>query len=89
MANPNTAMNISRHERRVLNVLALGGRITLIRDDDGKTLDIECFTREGWVMTDCTFDMFKRLRAKKAISSVRSGPYRISRLGLEMLRVGT
>lgn len=79
-------MNISRHERRVLNVLALGGRIILIRDDDGRALDSECYSREGWLLSDCTLDMFKRLRAKKVISSTGSGPYRITRLGLEMLR---
>ncbi|CAN7282753.1 MULTISPECIES: YjhX family toxin [unclassified Devosia] len=80
-------MNISRLERRVLGVLALGGRICLIRDDDGRTTDIECYTREGWVMTDCTLDMFKSMRSKKVISSTRGGPYRITRQGLEMLRV--
>lgn len=79
-------MNISRKERRVLNVLALGGRIMLLRDDDGKTIEIECFTREGWLMTDCTLDMFKSLRSKRAIASRGSGPYQISRMGLEALR---
>jgi uncharacterized protein YjhX (UPF0386 family) len=80
-------MNVSRRERRVLNVLALGGRIQLLRDDEGRTIEIECYTREGWLMTDCTHDMFKSMRAKKVISSVRSGPYRITKHGLEMLRV--
>ncbi|MBO9587958.1 YjhX family toxin [Devosia sp.] len=80
-------MNVSRQERRVLGVLALGGRICLIRDDEGKTIDIECYTREGWVMTDCTLDMFKSMRSKKVISSVRGGPYRITKHGLETLRV--
>ena len=79
-------MNISRRERRILSVLALGGRICLIRDDDGRTTDIECYTREGWVMSDCTLDIFKSMRSKKAISSVRGGPYQITRHGLEMLR---
>ena len=79
-------MNISRRERRVLGVLALGGRICLIRDDDGRTIDIECYTREGWIMSDCTLDMFKSMRSKKVIASVRGGPYHITRQGLEMLR---
>lgn len=81
-----TAMNISRRERRVLSVLAIGGRIALLRDDSDKTFAIECYSREGWLMSDCTFDMFKSLRSKKAISSTNGGAYRISRLGLELLR---
>lgn len=81
-----TIMNISRIERRVLGVLALGGRINPVRDDEGRTIDIECYTREGWLMSDCTLDLFKRLRSKKVIASKRGGPYRITREGLEMLR---
>jgi uncharacterized protein YjhX (UPF0386 family) len=80
-------MNISRHERRVLNVLAIGGRIVLLRDDAGRISAIECYSREGWLMRDCTLELFKSLRAKKAIHSTQSGPYRISRLGLELLRL--
>lgn len=79
-------MNISRRERRVMNALALGGRILLIRDDDGKPIDTECYTREGWILSDCTFVMFKSLRAKKFVASQNSGPYRITRLGLLTLR---
>lgn len=79
-------MNVSRHERRVLNVLALGGRIIVIRDDEGRPIDSECYSREGWLMSDCNFDMFKRLRAKKVIASIGSGPYRITKQGLQMLR---
>ncbi|WP_323014969.1 YjhX family toxin [Devosia sp.] len=79
-------MNISRPERRVLNALALGGRILLLRDDDARIIDIECYTREGWVMRDCSLDMFKRLRARKLVASSGGGPYRITRLGLEALR---
>lgn len=79
-------MNISRLERRVLNALALGGRILLLRDDDARVIDIECYTREGWVMSDCSLDMFKRLRARKLVASSGGGPYRITRLGLEALR---
>lgn len=79
-------MNISRIERRVLGVLALGGRINPIRDEADRIIDIECYSREGWLMSECTFDLFKRLRAKKVIASKRSGPYRITREGLELLR---
>lgn len=81
-----TPMNISRLERRVMNALALGGRILLIRDDDGTAIDVECYTREGWILSDCTFAMFKSLRAKKFVASQNSGPYRITRHGLLLLR---
>lgn len=79
-------MNISRFERRVLNALALGGHITILRDDNGRAIDIECYSREGWLLSDCTFDLFKRLRAKKVIASKHGQAYRITRTGLLLLR---
>jgi uncharacterized protein YjhX (UPF0386 family) len=34
----------------------------------------------------CTLDLFKALRQKGLIASSNSGPYRITRLGLEAVR---
>jgi len=70
----------------VLNALALGGHILILHDDDARVIDIECYTREGWVMSDCSLGIFKRLRARKLVASSGGGPYRITRLGLEALR---
>lgn len=79
-------MNISRIERRVLNALALGGRIIAERDEAQRIIEVDCITREGWILSDCTLDIFKRLKAKRLIASAAGGPYRISRAGLEALR---
>jgi uncharacterized protein YjhX (UPF0386 family) len=79
-------MNISRVERRVLNALALGGRIIAERDDTHRIVDVDCVTREGWILSDCSLDLFKRLKAKRLIDSASGGPYRITRTGLEALR---
>lgn len=83
-------MNISRVEQRVLHVLALGGRIEPIREDDmasGRRIeDILCVTRDGAVLADCTLGIFQRLRRKRLIASQGGGPYRISRLGRVSVR---
>jgi uncharacterized protein YjhX (UPF0386 family) len=73
-------MNISRHEQRVLHVLALGGRIDHSREGS-KTCEILCVTREGMILADCTLAVFQKLRRKRLIASEGGGPYRISRLG--------
>lgn len=73
-------MNISRPEQRVLHVLALGGRIDHSRT--GSRIDgILCVTRDGLILSDCTLEVFQRLRRKRLIASEQGGPYRISRLG--------
>ncbi|QFT54927.1 YjhX family toxin [Microbulbifer sp. THAF38] len=74
-------MNISKHEQRVLHVLALGGEIHLLRRESGKPYDVTCYTRDGNVLSSCTFDIFKRLKSKKLIGSKNGQPYRITRLG--------
>ncbi len=73
-------MNISRTEQRVLHVLALGGRIDHSRSGS-KIDDILCVTRDGFILADCTREVFQRLRRKRLIASEGGGPYRISRLG--------
>lgn len=79
-------MNISRAEQRTLHVLAQGGRIQLERDPDGRILDIQCFTRDGFVLADCTLSVWRKLRTKRLIASRDGGPYRVNREGLSRLR---
>ncbi|OLQ95971.1 hypothetical protein BIY21_20250 [Vibrio ponticus] len=78
-------MNISKNDQRVLHVLALGGEIHYCREK-GKVLEVVCYTRDGAVLSNCTLDIFKRLKSKKLISSKKGQPYRITRLGANSVR---
>lgn len=82
-------MDISRDEQRVLHALAQGGRIALLKDEDGKPTGIEFFNREGWLMSGCTLALVRKLKAKKAIRSQDGGPYRITKRGLLLVRSQT
>lgn len=79
-------MNVSRNGQRVLHVLAQGGCIRHYKDEDGCLFEIECLTREGWLLSLCTMELFKALRSKRLIASSNGGPYRITRQGLAAVR---
>jgi uncharacterized protein YjhX (UPF0386 family) len=79
-------VNISRHEQRVLHALAQGGRIVHRRDERGDIIEVDCFTRDGFRLTDCTLGLFSKLRRKHLIESRGGAPYRISREGLGAVR---
>lgn len=80
-------MDISRAEQRILHLMAQGGWIEIIRDDDSrKVAEINCFTREGWRFPDISMRLFRKLKAKRAIASSGGKPYRITRRGLELVR---
>ena len=78
-------MDISRDEQRVLHALAQGGCIALLKNDAGKVTGIEFFNRDGWLMNHCSLQLFKKLKARKAIKSSNGRPYRITRRGLELV----
>jgi hypothetical protein len=78
-------VNISRLEQRVLHCLAQGGRIQHLWNGN-RIVDVDCFSRDGYRLTDCTLDLFKRLKKRGLIASQGGGPYRISRLGLTSVR---
>lgn len=81
-------MNISKPEQRTLHALAQGGRINLIRNEaDHRHIQaVECLTREGWLLLDCTLPVFRKLKSRRLIASREGGPYRITRDGLAAVR---
>ena len=79
-------MNISKHEQRVLHVLAQGGMIRYLRDTHGRVIEVDCYNRDGFRLTDCSLPIFNRLRRRGLIRSMAGQPYRITREGLAAVR---
>lgn len=81
-----TPLNISKLEQRVLHVLSQGGRIAYVRNVHGKVIDVTCFSREGFVLTDCKLDVFKKLKKRGFVKSYGGRAYRITRKGRQSVR---
>ena len=79
-------MDISRQEQRVLHALAQGGEIRPIRCPRGRIAEVQCLTREGWLMPGFDLDLFRKLKRRRTIGSREGRPYRITRRGLELVR---
>jgi uncharacterized protein YjhX (UPF0386 family) len=79
-------MDISRTEQRILHLLAQGGRIEVEKNEKRRIEAVRCLTRDGWRYPDLDLALFRKLKRKRAIASSESGPYRITRRGLELVR---
>jgi len=79
-------MNISKAEQRTLHVLARGGAILVEKCDAGKIIAVNCVSREGWTLADCTLGIFKRLKKRRLIASSSGGPYQVTLLGRRSVR---
>ena len=79
-------MNISKAEQRTLHVLARGGAIFVEKNEKGKAVKVNCTSTEGWTLSDCTLAVFFRLKRRRMIFSVNSGPYRATLKGRQCVR---
>ena len=79
-------MNISKAEQRTLHALAQGGRVRHLKNERGDICAVECLTREGWLLVDCTLAVFRKLKRRRLIASHGGAPYRITREGLAAVR---
>ncbi|WP_420003772.1 YjhX family toxin [Arenibacterium sp. LLYu02] len=79
-------MNISKDEQRVLHALAQGGRILYERAKNGRVTEVTCVTRDGMILSNCTLEIFQRLRRRRFIESRFSSPYHISDKGRRSVR---
>lgn len=79
-------MNISRAEQRTLHALARGGAVLVEKDEAGRIVAVNCATREGWSLADCTLAVFRKLRRRGFIASANGGPYRITMEGRRAVR---
>ena len=79
-------MDISRTEQRILHLLAQGGRIEIEKDGRKRIAQAHCLTRDGWRYPGFDLELFRKLKRKRAVSSLQGGPYRITRRGLELVR---
>lgn len=65
---------------------AHGGAIRLVRGPDGRIVAADRHTRGGFVLSDCTLAVFRRLKQRGLIASHGGRPYAITRPGLSAVR---
>lgn len=78
-------MNISKIERRTLEMLSLGGKIVLDKDERNRPTEADFVTREGWFLDGSGLKEFQSLKTKGFVSSRNGGDYVISKDGLKAL----
>lgn len=81
-----TIMNVSRQERKALELLSLGGKISVEKDDKNRVVDASFITREGWFLDGVGLSEFQSLRTKRFVGSRRGEEYSITREGIKVLQ---
>ncbi|WP_439633471.1 YjhX family toxin [Glycocaulis sp.] len=79
-------MNVSKQERKALELLSLGGKISVEKDDRSRVVGASFITREGWFLDGVGLSEFQSLRAKRLVSSRKGEDYSISREGIKILQ---
>ena len=49
----------------MLHALAQGGVVRHLRDEAGRIVAADCFTRDGHRLADCTLGLFRRLKRRQ------------------------
>lgn len=78
-------MNISRNERKALEMLSFGGRVMVEKDDGKRLVSADFISRDGWFLDGFGVNEFENLRRKKLIASRNGGPYTITKAGVAAL----
>ncbi len=56
------------------------------RNESGRISSVDCYSRDGFVLTDCSLLVFQKLRSKRLICSRNGQPYQINKAGLRAVR---
>lgn len=78
--------DVSKGEQRVLHQLAMGGELKYTRAANGKITEVECWTRDGYVLSGVSLGIFDKLKRNKLIRSTGGNPYRITQKGASSTR---
>ncbi|PVB60750.1 hypothetical protein DCO57_15140 [Labrenzia sp. 011] len=80
-------MDIPKAEQRVLHLRAQGSCILVKKkNEDGRIVNFETLTRDGWYWGGCSMRLFRKLKYKRLIASSSGGPYKVTRPGLRRVR---
>ncbi|MGV2978687.1 YjhX family toxin [Camelimonas sp. ID_303_24] len=79
-------MNVSKQERKALELLSLGGKISVEKGDQSQAVDASFITREGWFLDGVGLNEFQSLRAKRFVGSRKGEEYAITREGIKILQ---
>lgn len=77
-------MNISKSERRALEMLSFGGTVR-IEKNGKRVISADFVNRDGWFLDGYGVSEFDQLRKKKMIASRNGAAYTITKVGVVAL----